>query len=248
MEHEHIDIAPVTRMTLLQAVRDDPASARWGEFYGLYHPFLMRCLAKYAWIPREDKEEVVNDVFLDLMRSLSAYGDAPDRCRFRQYIQTKLHGKLVDRIRRNTKLSRTGAARQVLVEHGEEIEGLTFEEIGERMNETLARYAEWAVRAIETPESVDDSPDDAVALVRVLLDATFAAGRFSGQSRRIFERLAFEGASAHELAEEYGMKENAVNQLKHRVVKAMKERFADARRQFGAGDFADIAEFLRAER
>ncbi len=240
------DFAPNTRLTLLQAVRDDPASARWGEFYAVYRPFLARCLAKFPWVSPEDREEVVDDVFLELVRSFPDPGAMPGGCRFRQYIQTKLHGKLQDKIRRNTRLSRSGAGRQVLAEHGDTLSELTFEEVGERMRETLARYADWAVRAIDAPGApADESPEEAASLVRALLDGVFADGRFSGRSRRIFERLAFEGANARELAEEYGMKENAVNQLRHRVVASMKDRFQAARRRLRTGNLADLADFLR---
>ena len=240
------DIAPVTRMTLLQAVHDNPKSARWAEFYGVYRPFLVRCLGRYSWISAEDREEVVNDVFLELVRSFPSPEDIPARFRFRQYIQTKLHGKLADKIRRNTRMSRTGTAKKVLAEHGESLPELTFEEVGERMRETLSRYAEWAVRAIDAPERPsDESPEDAAALVRALLDGVFAGGRFSGRSRRIFERLVFEGVPARDLAAEYGMTENAVNQLRHRVVSAMKDRFQMARRRLRTGNLADLAHYLR---
>jgi DNA-directed RNA polymerase specialized sigma24 family protein len=172
---EPIDFAPNTRLTLLKAVRDDPASARWGEFYAVYRPFLARCLAKFPWVSPEDREEVVDDVFLELVRSFPDPGAMPGGCRFRQYIQTKLHGKLQDKIRRNTKLSRTGAAQKVLAEHGESLPELTFEEVGERMRETLARYADWAVRAIDDPAAdADDSPEEAAALVHALLDGVFS--------------------------------------------------------------------------
>ena len=240
------DIAPVTRMTLLQSIRDNPASARWREFHDVYRPFLLRCLGKYTWISKEDKEEVVQDVFLELLRSLPAPGAMPGDCRFRQYIQTKLHGKLLDRIRRDTRLSRTGPAQRVLAEHGESLPDLSFEEVGERMRETLARYADWAVRAIDDPAAdADDSPEEAAALVHALLDGVFSEGRFSGRTRRIFERLVFEGKSAGALAAEYGMKENAIHQLRHRVVQAMRDRFREAKRRFGTGDLADLADFLR---
>ena len=240
------DFAPVTRLTLLQAVRDDPASARWSEFYAVYRPFLARCLAKVHWVSPEDREEVVDDVFLELVRSFPDPAALPAGCRFRQYIQTKLHGKLLDKIRRNTRLSRTGAAQKVLAEHGESLPELTFEEVGERMRETLARYADWAVRAIDAPGTpADEAPEEAATLVHALLDGVFADGRFSGRSRRIFERLVFEGVSARELAAEYGMKENAVNQLRHRVVAAMKDRFRAARRRLRSGNLADLADFLR---
>lgn len=242
---EQTDIAPVTRVTLLQAVRNDPASVRWGEFYGLYRPFLLRCLSKYSWIPREDREEVVDDVFLDLLRSLPEPGALSEHCRFRQYIQTKLHGKLTDLVRRNTKLSRSEAGRRVLAEHGEALTELTFAEVGERMNEALARYAEWAVRAIDEPgATTNESADDAAALVRALLDGVFSEGKFSGQTRRIFERLVFEDASPRDLAAEYGLRENAVHQLRHRVIRAMRKRFEAARRRLGRANLADFAEFL----
>ena len=243
---EPTDFAPNTRLTLLQAVRDDPASARWGEFYGVYRPFLARCLAKYSWISREDREEVVDDVFLELVRSFPDPAGLPAGCRFRQYIQTKLHGKLTDCIRRNTRLSRSGAARKVLEERGESLPELTFEEVGERMREAMVRYVDWAVRAIDAPAPPpDDSAEESGALVRALLDGVFADGRFSGRSRRIFERLVFEGVPAHDLAAEYGMKENAVHQLRHRVVAAMKARFQAARHRLRTGNLADLADFLR---
>ena len=240
------DIAPVTRMTLLQSIRDNPASARWREFHDVYRPFLVRCLGKYSWVSAEDKEEVVQDVFLELLRSLPEPGAMPGNCRFRQYIQTKLHGKLLDKIRANTRLSRSGAAQRVLAEHGESLPDLSFEEVGERMRETLARYADWAVRAIDDPAAdADDSPEEASALVHALLDGVFSDGRFSGRTRRIFERLVFEGESPGALAAEYGMKENAIHQLRHRVVEAMRDRFREAKRRFGTSNLADLAEFLR---
>lgn len=242
---EYNDFAPVTRMTLLQAVGNDPASARWNEFYGIYRPFLSRCLAKFTWISREDREEVVDDVFLELVRSFPDPAGLPAGCRFRQYLQTKLHGKLMDCIRRNTRLSRSAAGRKVLDERGESLRELTFEEVGERMREALTRYVDWAVRAIDAPiPHPDESHEEAAALVRALMDGVFAEGRFSGRSRRIFERLVLEGVPARDLAAEYGMKENAVNQLRHRVVKAMKARFQAARRRLRTGNLAELAEFL----
>jgi hypothetical protein len=41
------------------------------------------------------------------------------------------------------------------------------------------------------------------------------------------------------------MKENAIHQLRHRVVQAMRDRFREAKRRFGTGDLADLADFLR---
>lgn len=61
------------------------------------------------------------------------------------------------------------------------------------------------------------------ALLGMLVDRVFEGNRLSGKSKEIFLRLTMENAKPRDLAREYGMKENAIYQLKNRVMKKLKE-------------------------
>ena len=79
--------------------------------------------------------------------------------------------------------------------------------------------------------------DDAVAdrlaalsdLWQLLVRNVFSEGRFSGQSRSIFLRLASGQSTVRQLAEEFGLEENAIYQLKKRIMTRFEEKAAALR-------------------
>ena len=115
-------------------------------------------------------------------------------------------------------------------------------------------------RGIVAPLPDSDAPDapsseetDAMAdrieamgdLWKLLVRSVFSEGRFSGQSKAIFLRLAAKQATVRELAAEYGLEENAIHQLNHRITKRFQEKAAALRA--GGNDIVDLLEKLAVE-
>lgn len=121
---------------------------------------------------------------------------------------------------------------------------------GERWPEFVARYKpvlEYYLggMAKADPRLTRDLWDDIEQETFIALLTTLPEGRFSGQSKAIFLRLAAKQATVRELAAEYGLEENAIHQLNHRITKRFQEK-ADALRAGGA-DIVDLLERLAAE-
>ena len=118
----------------------------------------------------------------------------------------------------------------------------------------LERRGEIAeVPSDDAPGAPSTEEDDAVAdrlaalseLWRLLVRSVFAEGRFSAQSRSIFLRLASGQSTVRGLAAEFGLEENAIYQLKKRVLTRFEEKAAALRA--GGADLADLLEKLAAE-
>ena len=114
----------------------------------------------------------------------------------------------------------------------------------ERRGEVLAAPAP------DGPDAPSTAEDDAMAdrlsaladLWQLLVHNVFSEGRFSGQSRSIFLRLASGQSTVRQLAEEFGLEENAIYQLKKRIMTRFEEKAAALRA--GGADLADLLERL----
>ncbi len=121
----------------------------------------------------------------------------------------------------------------------------------QRVLERRGEIAE--IPADDAPGATSTEEDDAVAdrlaalseLWRLLVRSVFAEGRFSAQSRSIFMRLASGRSTVRELAAEFGLEENAIYQLKKRVLTRFEEKAAALRA--GGADLADLLEKLASE-
>lgn len=117
----------------------------------------------------------------------------------------------------------------------------------ERRGEIAEVPSDDALGAPSTEE--DDAVADRLAalseLWRLLVRSVFAEGRFSAQSRSIFLRLASGQSTVRGLAAEFGLEENAIYQLKKRVLTRFEEKAAALRA--GGADLADLLEKLAAE-
>ena len=93
-----------------------------------------------------------------------------------------------------------------------------------------AREAALASALAAEPAAPEPDPADelrlrawTLALARVL-----DAGRFSPYTAAAFRRFALDGAPAETVADEFGLKPNAVYQLKNRVLRAVREELRRA--------------------
>ena len=79
----------------------------------------------------------------------------------------------------------------------------------------------------------------------ILLRRVFSSGKFSQQSQTVFRLVVVEELPAEEVGVRYGLKANAVYQLKSRVLAAMKRHLAAVRRE--SDDLVELLDALLAE-
>ena len=90
---------PATSITLLKALASGTQSVRWTEFVRRYEGVMRDFVRTYY--PTVDAEDVLQNVFISLMKALPVYRYTPDeKGHFRNYLLGVVRHKAVDAIRR----------------------------------------------------------------------------------------------------------------------------------------------------
>jgi RNA polymerase sigma factor (sigma-70 family) len=87
-----------TRPTLLARVRDRADAESWREFYGYYQPLLMRYLHRLG-LKEHAADDVIQEVFARLLRTLPEFTLGGKPGRFRGYLWKVTFSSLVDQAR-----------------------------------------------------------------------------------------------------------------------------------------------------
>lgn len=87
-----------TSLTLLDQLRGPDRAAAWGRFVRLYAPLLARWAGRVG-APPADRPDLVQDVFVTLLRTLPGYQYAPGRS-FRAWLFTVLANRWRDLARK----------------------------------------------------------------------------------------------------------------------------------------------------
>ena len=210
---------PETSTGLLRDIAQGPEAERWPDFVARYKPVLDYYLGGMARtdprLTRDLWDDIEQETFVALLTTLPEGRYDRAKGDFHSWLRGVLRHK----------------AQRVLERRGEIAE----------------------IPADDAPGATSTEEDDAVAdrlaalseLWRLLVRSVFSEGRFSGQSRSIFLRLASGQSTVRELAEEFGLEENAIYQLKKRVLTRFEEKAAALRS--GGSDLADLLEKLAAE-
>lgn len=88
-----------TSLTLIQRVRDQEDQAAWKRFVSLYTPLLHRW-TKVAGLTEDDAADLIQDVFLVLVKELPAFQYDSSRGSFRGWLKTVTLNKCRERHRR----------------------------------------------------------------------------------------------------------------------------------------------------
>lgn len=90
---------PVTSVSLLRALSDDPQSVRWNELYQRYQPAMAGFLqANYSSLEQDD---VIQETMVALFKKLPDYRYTPDeKGHFRNYLMGILKHKAMDALER----------------------------------------------------------------------------------------------------------------------------------------------------
>ena len=210
-----MNIFPDTPTKLLRVMAEHPVTdedeSAWEGFVELYEP-VIRTYAAAEGVPPDDIDDVVQDIFMRLVRVMRRDGYDRKQGRFRTYLRTIMRRVLIDRFRRQS------ADRAQLHESLDE-------------DETQVADTPGQMGGASMPDAVEAFEEKwRQAQFKALLDHVFTRTALSDQSRAIDRAYALEGGDVHEIAGRFGVTPEVVRQVKSRVnrmIAALARRLED---------------------
>jgi RNA polymerase sigma-70 factor (ECF subfamily) len=197
-----------TKESLLDNLKADNAQDAWREFYRLYWGAIVRYASKLG-LNQHQAEEVLQETMVALMRILPEFAYDRRKGKFRNFLLTIVHRKSLAMMRR---VRRTA---EVPLERISERDSADPFSEGEAVeSEALNRWRE-AIRE-EALKHLQNDP--------ALEENTFA----------IFKAYVLDERPAAAVAAEFGLKENAVYQIKNRLLRRLQCEVAQLMRASGA--------------
>lgn len=191
-----------TDETLLQRVQRLDAHDAWKEFYDNYWAAIIRYGRKLG-LSQTQAEDVLQETMVDLMRILPKFTYEPNRGKFRNFLFTIVHRKALRVFRRLT------------VESNVPWE---FAEKSEKMANSNPNAADMIEAQRRWKESIYET-----ALSRLRNDRSVEPSTWE-----IFEAYVVKKRPCSEVAKSFGVKPNAVYQIKNRLLRRIR---ADVTRQ-----------------
>lgn len=226
-EYEERYNGPDTSSGMLRELCRGTDSARWTEFATLYTPLfrLWLCGLRKAHpaLTHGIDDDIIQETLIQMMKLFPEFTYDKGKGNFRAFLYEVLKNKAMKTMER---YRLTSANRVYFDSERAESEG---------------RFL------------ADDSGNDPVAerleilreIWEILLKRVFASGRYSRQTQAIF-RLAVSGKyTLEQIGEMYGEKPNNMYQIKHRILKAVKNRREELEK--GSEDLLDLLEKLSSE-
>jgi RNA polymerase sigma-70 factor (ECF subfamily) len=100
-----------TRSSLLRRVRDAADAASWTEFVQLYEPLLLSYVRRRG-LSDHDAQDVVQTIFLTLLRKLPGFELDRERGRFRTWLWQVSRNAVIDHVRARQRLQKAEDARR----------------------------------------------------------------------------------------------------------------------------------------
>lgn len=184
-----------TRKSLLDRLRVDNAHEAWKEFYHLYWGVIVRYARKLG-LKEHQAEDVLQETMVALMRILPEFAYDRGKGRFRNFLLTIVHRKSLAMLRRASRIPEVPLERVPESDTADPFNsGAAFED------EAVGRWRE----AVQE-EALDRLQNDPA-----LEENTFA----------IFKTYVLDGRPAATVAADFGVKENAVYQIKSRLLRRL---------------------------
>ena len=182
---------PTTSTTLLANLAERESGidqAEWNRFFSLYYPVMVEfARARGAG---DDSEDVVQEVFADLVKVFQTGRYARGKGRFKSYLATMLRNELISRFRRMQAKSRVDGR---------------------------ARTPRTPLPAPPAAPSADDMPTWNLARHRAAVEHVLTRTAISEQSRQIYRELLTTGDSCAKVARRMHLSAATVRQVKSRV-------------------------------
>jgi len=199
-----------TRESLLDRLKIDDAQEAWKEFYRLYGRAIVRYGLKLGLTEHQAKE-VLQETMVALMRILPEFAYDRGKGRFRNFLLTIVHRKSLAMLRRARREGETSIPWEA---NGEADSADPFE--ADRVAEAEA-IGHWREALL------------AEALRELRADPTV-----SERTLAVFEAYVIEKRRVDEVAARFGLKENAIYQIKNRLLRRLQARVARLMRDSGA--------------
>lgn len=192
---------PTTSMRLLRDIAADRDSLRWNDFVARYRPMMISFVEQRFPQLADEADDLVQETLLALMEKLPDYRYDPEELgSFHNYLTGILRNRACRAVRRRTK-------------HARDVEAAA---------ESIA-LSGGAERPEASPPE-DDGWRDAVcdiALRQLLSDPSIQE-----RTKEVFRRTVVAGESPAAVAEAFGMERNAVDQIKSRLLRRMRDNVA----------------------
>ncbi len=190
-----------TRLSLLQRLKDAPGNADWRDFYTKYSAVILS-FARRQGADDHTAEDVLQEAMMVVMRKLPTFDYDAQHGRFRNWLLTIVTHKVREARRR------AHVDRMLSMDAPDGGDGEAWEEKFAAENPDAGAGVEDAWRQSMIEE----------ALQRVLGDP-----RTKPETVEIFRAIALEGRPVAEVAAQFGLKENAVYQIKNRMMTRLAE-------------------------
>lgn len=218
---------PTTSTGLLKDLGGGADSARWTEFVRLYEPLFRYWLAGFhkthPTLPRMLDDDIVQETLVFMMKAFPAFKYDPSRGRFRGFLYQSLRNKAL-KVMESYRLLRGG---KVMFDSD------VAETIGDQTAQPEAPVPGLGIDGLHRE------------IWDILLRRVFSSGKYSQQSQTIFRLVVEDEFSAEEIGARYGLKANAVYQLKSRILTAMKRHLAAVRSE--SDNLVELLDALLAE-
>lgn len=190
---------PSTSSSLLQEVSKNPESIRMEEFARIYEPVLRRYVSRaqvgFRTIDECEQDDLVQDAFLTIQSILPNFRYDRKKGKFRAFLQRIVCNRV--RTLRRQLARRPEVAEESVLEEGCPVGALSNES---RQEQDLALRV-WS---------------HALALV-------LSGVQFTPNTKAVYRRLVIEEKTVESVAREFGLKPNAVYQIKNRIHRAVRK-------------------------
>ena len=186
-----------TQVSLISRVRQNDANA-WQEFVALYSPLVCHWCRKQG-MPEADINDVKQDVFFAVARSIDSYSPQEQRGGFRAWLWTISRNKLIDWVRKKERLP-DGRGGSTALHSTQQI-----------------------------PDKIDESETSEQLEISKLLHRALEQVRceFESKTWQAFWRCVVEDVATPVVAEELGLSTSAIRKYRSRVLRRLRQQLGE---------------------
>ena len=191
----------VTRQSLLERLKQDEQHVAWEEFYAMYWAVVIRYAQKLG-LDETSAHDVLQETMLVLIRKLPGFTYDPAKGKFRNFLLTIVHRKTL------ASIHRVQSKQEQSMDTPLTDEGVTLTDFLADKSNVLPH------------EQMEQNWQDSIreeALRKIQQDPTVEERTFD-----IFIAYVVEGQPAQEISKRYDINNNAVYQIKNRIIKRLK--------------------------
>ena len=191
---------PKTSVSLLEALSSDATSVRWTEFDKKYSG-PMRAFLR-AHYPTVEADDVIQETLIALVKCLPNYRYVPDEHGyFHNYLMGIVKHKALDAIRRQA------------------VDSKIKEELGEEELERIKNFKD--------PRDKDEDAAWMNSTNEAALEQLLADDSITPTTRQVFRHVALMHEEPVDVARQFGITRNNVDQIKSRLIARLKKIIAD---------------------